>query len=500
MKILDITNHTGDITAQQIREATPLIDGTQVQRIAYRVWSLLNKGIECYKDGSSILYPDQTISFTGTISDGRVRLGWTDSPTADIGNTTWSTANRDLAVASGHIEFSGAAIESRKSGTGTTIDPYRWEFRTVANGDTITVKKVSELTYLYLSGAGINWTYSGALPVGLTVLFLNGAGINWTYSGALPVELTYLYLSGAGINWTYSGALPVGLATLYLDGAGINWTYSGALPVGLTYLYLAGAGINWTYSGALHVGLTVLFLNGANINWTPGRISGWRYTITTGVNSIIIQSSNNVNYDEYLDSARPKIQIYGNAGNQDFSISYNKPKISVYLAVSGGVITTTYAELLTALQAAIENGVLANMGWRADAASVTFTGAGKCVALAETTFAASATLTTNTLTNYSIATPSVANISELIQSLHYNADSKLPATSTIGECPSLVDTNVPGIWFSSAGVPTNLAIALKAIIKTAGKALTLTGAGITAPGGSGDGTGFPIGFGDWWRS
>jgi len=124
------------------------------------------------------------------------------------------------------------------------------------------------LTYLYLHGDSINWTYSGALPTGLTYLRLIGSSINWTYSGALPTGLTYLYLYGGSINWTYSGALPTGLTYLYLNGGSINWTYSGALPTGLTYLRLIGSSINWTYSGALPTGLTYLYLNGGSINWT----------------------------------------------------------------------------------------------------------------------------------------------------------------------------------------------------------------------------------------
>jgi hypothetical protein len=124
------------------------------------------------------------------------------------------------------------------------------------------------LTYLYLNGGAIAWTYSGALPVNLTTLTLSGNAIAWTYSGALPVNLTYLYLSGSAIAWTYSGALPGDLTTLYLNGGAIAWTYSGALPVNLTTLTLFGDAIAWTYSGALPVNLTTLYFNGTLIAWT----------------------------------------------------------------------------------------------------------------------------------------------------------------------------------------------------------------------------------------
>jgi len=132
----------------------------------------------------------------------------------------------------------------------------------------------SKLTSLTLNGSNINWTYSGSLPSGLTSLYLNGTNINWTYSGSLPSGLTSLTLNGSNINWTYSGSLPSGLTSLTLYGTNINWTYSGSLPSGLTYLYLLGTNINWTYSGSLPSGLTSLTLNGSNINWTAFDASG----------------------------------------------------------------------------------------------------------------------------------------------------------------------------------------------------------------------------------
>ena len=89
-------------------------------------------------------------------------------------------------------------------------------------------------------------TGNTALPTGLTYLWLYGINIAWTYTGALSVELTFLLLRGDNIAWTYTGALQTGLTYLYLYGANIAWTYTGALPVELTYLYLRGAKIDWT--------------------------------------------------------------------------------------------------------------------------------------------------------------------------------------------------------------------------------------------------------------
>ena len=127
------------------------------------------------------------------------------------------------------------------------------------------------LTHLHLSG---QCEFSGSLPSGLTYLYLLGTNINWTYSGSLPSGLTSLTLNGSNINWTYSGSLPSGLTFLYLLGDNINWTYSGSLPSGLTSLTLNGSNINWTYSGSLPSGLTSLYLLGTNINWTAFDASG----------------------------------------------------------------------------------------------------------------------------------------------------------------------------------------------------------------------------------
>jgi len=64
---------------------------------------------------------------------------------------------------------------------------------------------------------------------------------------------------------------------------------------------------------------------------------------------------------------------------------------------------------------------------------------------------------------------------------------------------SMADTNIPGRWFDENGDPTEVAVALKTLVK--GKNVTVTLKGLAMPDDeSGDGDGFPVGFGDWWRS
>ena len=62
---------------------------------------------------------------------------------------------------------------------------------------------------------------------------------------------------------------------------------------------------------------------------------------------------------------------------------------------------------------------------------------------------------------------------------------------------SMADTNIPGRWFDENGDPTEVAVALKSLVKE--KSVVVSLKGLTMPGESGDGDGFPTGFGDWWR-
>ena len=72
----------------------------------------------------------------------------------------------------------------------------------------------------------------------------------------------------------------------------------------------------------------------------------------------------------------------------------------------------------------------------------------------------------------------------------------LSTTATAME--SMADTAIPGRWFSAAGEPTEVAVALKTLVKD--KSVVVSLKDLTMPGTSGDGGGFPAGFGDWWRS
>jgi len=118
-----------------------------------------------------------------------------------------------------------------------------WASSTNAASLAFTLTGMPVMTHLSITGTS---TITGALPTGLTFLYLLGNQIAWTYNGALSTRLTYLYFYGSSIAWTYNGALPTGLTYLRLSGNSIAWTYGGALPTGLTYLCLSGNSIAWT--------------------------------------------------------------------------------------------------------------------------------------------------------------------------------------------------------------------------------------------------------------
>ena len=98
---------------------------------------------------------------------------------------------------------------------------------------------------------------------------INNPAYSVNIVGALPVNLTYLYLIGALIAWTYTGALPVNLTNLILSGNSIAWTYTGALPVNLTNLILAGSAIAWTYTSQSYKSTL------SNFKYLPGTTGKW---------------------------------------------------------------------------------------------------------------------------------------------------------------------------------------------------------------------------------
>jgi hypothetical protein len=81
------------------------------------------------------------------------------------------------------------------TGVNTTAPILNWNLNDIPSG----VEKIRQSTVLSII---LPTTGNEAMPTGLTYLFLNGGNINWTYTGAMPTGLTSLQLSGGNINWT----------------------------------------------------------------------------------------------------------------------------------------------------------------------------------------------------------------------------------------------------------------------------------------------------------
>jgi len=75
--------------------------------------------------------------------------------------------------------------------------------------------------------------------------------------------------------------------------------------------------------------------------------------------------------------------------------------------------------------------------------------------------------------------------------------SQFNLASSAAAMESMADETIPGRWFDENRDPTEVAQALKTLAKEKGVVVYLKG--LTMPGESGDGVGFPTGFGDWWR-
>ena len=91
----------------------------------------------------------------------------------------------------------------------------------------------------------------------------------------------------------------------------------------------------------------------------------------------------------------------------------------------------------------------------------------------------------------------VLNISAILMGIN-TYDGEAGLLDAAG-CASMADTKQGGIWgdYSGSPTPSELAEALKSLVKSKSWVITLQG--VAQPGETGDGTGFPAGFGDWWR-
>jgi len=208
--------------------------------------------------------------------------------------------DRSKVLSCGGHNGTSFPITSFYSGTNTTAPKLTWNLDDLPS-TVVKIRQSTEYTTI------LPTTGSNALPTGITYLYLNGNNINWTYNGALPTGITYLLLSGTNINWTYNGALPTGITSLHLSGTNINWTYNGALPTGLTYLYLTGSNIGWS---GLNVGNNgnITFFNLANYR-TDKMSSTDMVTLLTQLTNRTGTLPSTIIINDYADYASPPTAV-----------------------------------------------------------------------------------------------------------------------------------------------------------------------------------------------
>jgi hypothetical protein len=375
-----------------------------------------------------------------------------------------------------------------------------------------------ELTHIYITGSN---TISGSLadaPADLTYILIYGSN---TISGSLadaPADLTHLYIYG---NNTISGSLadaPADLTQLRIYGSN---TISGSLadaPADLTYILISGSN---TISGSLAdapADLTYILIYGSNT------ISGSLADAPTGLTQIIISGSNTIS-GSLADAPTGLTQIIIYGSNTISGSLADAPTGLTYLLISGSnTISGSLADAPADLTQLYITGSNTISGSLADApADLTHLRIYGSNTISGSLADAPADLTyiyisgSNTISDYTQGKVFANNFNRLqidgvgglsqsemidlivdISAATWGGSSRTFSMSS--PHADMSDTTQGGIWgdFSGTDDPSALATAYKTLIKTKSVSVTLNG--ITVPGTSGDGTGFPAGFGDWYRT
>lgn len=316
----------------------------------------------------------------------------------------------------------------------------------------------------------------------------------WTVTPVGGNKTRYIKCSGGEATMTFARN-----KIITWGSGGVNgWASSTNAPsisgdmsqfTNLTYLYVAG---NNTLSGDISTltGLTNIFIAGSNT--ISGSISNMTELLAMKVNgsstlmgavtntkltSIDVDASTNFSGDitgltglTFLN-VRDTNTITGSLANKT-SLTY------LYMVASA----SCYGDIGGSGTAAMVNGittlVLNSCG------TITYTpGATWSNATVQILNSLTQTIISNMLIDMAVAGPTSKGI-------NFNN-----ATNA-----SMADTAQGGIWgdFDGETSPSALATAYKNLIQVRSNTVTLNG--ITVPGISGDGVGFPAGFGDWYRS
>jgi hypothetical protein len=258
-------------------------------------------------------------------------------------------------------------------------------------------------------------------------------------------NVTKINLQG---NVDLIGTLPSNLTYLYLDN--IYWESKEALPESLTYFHLYGDNIHWTYTGVLYPNPVNIHFN--NVYWT------YKKELPSGLTYLHLEGSNiYFTYEEVIPSNLTYLHLKGDSIG--LICTEVLPSSLIHLYLEGNNIYWTY------------------IPWNfAQGFSCYYIG---IINILHTQENIVSVLNKGALTTW---------VSEGIINLENQE--------------SMADTEQGGIWGDFSDIdnfqPSQVAIDLKTLVKVENVTVKLNG--ISMPGATGDGTGFPQNFGTWWRS
>lgn len=386
---------------------------------------------------------------------------------------------------------SGTANMTLSANTIHTI--YNWIASTNAPSISFDIAKLTFIESIYITG--LNTIYGSITGLKLlTSLTLYGTN---TISGDITDKLFLQTLDVTGNNaLTGDVSNLTSLTYLFVGGGGASLLTGNVTDlVKLTRLY-AKAGD--TIGGDISNLVLLTNLNAGNTTSAApysGDISGLiklKYLAVSGANTITGDISGLVDLATLILLGTNTISgsIAGLVKLTDVSISGNN-------TVSGNIDNLT---LLTSLYVTGNNTISGDLG----AVVNGITGYVNLVPCAMTTYTGGAVwsgpsrVIISPSAGYGYDQTEVANVI-----IDINNGTSVPSSKIItlgGSNASMADTTQGGIWgdFEGETSPSALATAYKNLIRVRSNTVTLNG--ITVPGGSGDGTGFPAGFGDWYRS
>lgn len=307
------------------------------------------------------------------------------------------------------------------------------------------ISGVTELTYLIVQ---TNTTLSGDISAWTKLVYMNLRGTN-TLSGSVALNTACIHLENTSTTNALSGSV-AGMTSLnFLDVRG-NTTISGSVAAltSLTRMYVLGTN---TLSGSVAALVNLDYFEVQGNNTLSGSVAA-----LVKLTRLVCHGLNTLTGSLDALTLLTYITIYGNN------------------TVSGDIGASKVCEGLI-------NCSLVPCG------ITTYTGGGTW---------GNCSVTISPAAGYGL---DQTEQSALLIDLDGGPQSGRTFTLQ-GSNVSMADTNQGGIWgdFDGETSPSALATAYKNLRRV--KTCTINLNGVASPGATGDGTGFPAGFGDWYRS